>query len=37
MMKEEALVLMTDNPKLLTQYFQIVPDDFVTIRLINLN
>lgn len=28
---------MTENPKLLSQYFQIIPDDFVTIRLLDLN
>lgn len=27
---------MTDNPKLLSQYFQIIPDNFVTIRLLDL-
>lgn len=37
MVKDQAIVLMTDNPKLLTDYLQVIPDDFVTVRLLDLN
>jgi hypothetical protein len=35
-MKEEVIVIFTGNDKLLAGYFQIIPDEFVTIRLVDL-
>lgn len=36
-MRNELLVVYTDNEKVLTKYFKIVPEDFATIRLCDLN
>lgn len=37
MMKDEVVIVITDNEKLLSKYFQVIPDDFVTVRLIDIN
>lgn len=37
MLQNDALVLYTDNENALKKYFQIVPDDFATVRLLDLN
>jgi hypothetical protein len=35
-MKNQAVVILTDNEKILEKYFQIIADDFVTVRLIDI-
>lgn len=37
MLQDDVLVLYTDNEKVLKKHFQVVPDDFATVRLIDLN
>jgi hypothetical protein len=36
-MKNEAVVVFVENEKILEKYFQIIADDFVTVRLIDMN
>lgn len=37
MLSGDIIVVLTQNPKILTNYFQVVPEDFVTARLIDVN